>query len=373
MKIGIVCYPSYGGSGVVATELGKQLAQRGHEIHFISYEQPFRLDQYYENLYFHEVDIPSYPLFKYLPYSLALTNKIVELIAQEGLEIIHAHYAIPHSLAAFLASTIKEQSRVKVVTTLHGTDITLVGKNSSFEKITKFSIEASDGITTVSESLKQNTIETFGIAPSRIEAIYNFIDTKEYCRGTAEQKFSWNRGKEKNIIHISNFREVKNIPDVIEIFAQINREVKSNLLLVGDGPQRHKAKGLVNKLGLEERVYFLGKQDNVISLLSSADLFLLPSAKESFGLVAVEAMACRVPVIASRTGGLPEVVKDGVTGFLAPPGAIAEMASYGIELLQNQELQSETAQNARHWVVRKFNAEQIVTQYENYYRKLVNN
>lgn len=373
VNIGIVCYPSYGGSGVVATELGKQLAKRGHQIHFISHELPFRLDQYYENIYFHEVEVTSYPLFKFPPYSLALTNKIAELISEEDLEIIHAHYAIPHSLCAYMAQKVKEESDVKVVTTLHGTDITLVGKQSSFENITRFSIQASDGITTVSENLRQDTIETFQVDKTKIKTIYNFVDTREYVETEPEEPLKLAAGEERIITHISNFRDVKNIPDVIKIFALINEEIDSKLLLIGDGPNRRTAKELVTELDLEDKVHFLGKQDNVVSLLSISDLFLLPSQKESFGLVAIEAMACEVPVIASNTGGIPEVVLDEITGFLADPGAIKEMAKKAIKLLQNQEMYHEFSQNARHRVVTKFSAEGIVGKYEDYYRKLLNN
>lgn len=373
MKIGVVCYPSYGGSGVVATELGKQMAKQGHQIYFISYELPFRLDQYYENIYFHEVEVPTYPLFKFPPYSLALTNKIIELIAEEELDIIHAHYAIPHSLAAHMACEVKKEADVKLITTLHGTDITLVGSQSSFENITKFSVGASDGITAVSDSLRQKTIDKFDLPEEKITRIYNFIDTNEYRRQEPEENLQLARGDERVIIHISNFRDVKNVPDVIRIFSLINKEVSSKLVLVGDGPNRHSAKKLVNDLGLEDRVYFLGKQDNIIPLLSVSDLFLLPSKKESFGLVAVEAMACEVPVIASNRGGLPEVIIDGITGFLSEPGAVEEMARNGIKLLKNSEMYNEFAQNARHRVVTNFSAAEIVEEYQEYYQKLMNN
>jgi N-acetyl-alpha-D-glucosaminyl L-malate synthase BshA len=373
IKIGIVCYPTYGGSGVVATELGKQLAKKGHQIHFISYEPPFRLDQYYENIYFHEVEVPTYPLFKFPPYSLALTNKIVELITEENLEIIHAHYAIPHSLAAYVAREVKQETGVKVITTLHGTDITLVGNQSSFKSITKFSIEASDGVTAVSDNLRQETIDTFELENDKVKTIYNFVDIKKYIRKEPEEALTFATGDEKIITHISNFRDVKNIPDVIEIFALINKEVNSKLLLIGDGPNRHSAKKLVSKLNLDDKVYFLGKQDNVIPLLSVSDLFLLPSQKESFGLVAIEAMACEVPVIASNTGGIPEVVLDEITGFLAPPGCTEKMAQKAIELLENKEMYDEFSQNARHWVVTKFSSEGVVEEYEDYYYELINN
>lgn len=373
LNVGVVCYPSYGGSGVVATELGKQLAKRGHQIHFISYELPFRLDQYYENIYFHEVDVSSYPLFKFPPYALALANKIVELIAEEDLEIVHAHYAIPHSLCAYIAKEVKKEAGVKIITTLHGTDITLVGNQSSFENITRFSIESSDGITAVSDSLRRETIDTFQVAEENIRTIYNFVDTKEYIKAKPEVSLKLATGEEKVITHISNFRDVKNVPDVIEIFAAINKEIDSKLILIGDGPNRHQAKELVTTLNLEDKVHFLGKQDNVIPLLSISDLFLLPSQKESFGLVAIEAMACETPVIASNTGGIPEVVLDEVTGFLADPGAIEEMAKKGVELLQNQGMHHEFAQNARHRVVTSFSAEGIVDEYEDYYRELINN
>ncbi|AZR72238.1 N-acetyl-alpha-D-glucosaminyl L-malate synthase BshA [Anoxybacter fermentans] len=370
MRIGIVCYPSHGGSGVVATELGKQLARRGHKVHFISYNLPFRLDKFYDNIYYHEVDTPTYPLFKYPPYSLALTNKIAELIRYEKLDVIHAHYAIPHSLCAIIARDIAKAPELRLVTTLHGTDITLVGNDPSYRELTKYSIEETDGVTAVSKALWKETIDIFDIK-KRIEVIYNFVDVKEYTRQSVpEVDIASGKKQIKNIIHISNFRKVKNIPNVIKIFHLISQEVDARLLLVGGGPEECVAKRMVQQLQLEDKVLFLGKQDNIVPLLSISDLLLLPSKKESFGLVCIEAMACKVPVIASNTGGLPEVVEDGVTGFLADPDDYQKMAELSLRLLQNSGLHEEFAERGRRRVVEKFNAEKIVDQYEKYYRSL---
>lgn len=370
MRIGIVCYPSHGGSGVVATELGKQLARRGHKVHFISYDQPFRLDKFYENIYYHEVDTPTYPLFKYPPYAFALANKIAELIRYENLDIIHAHYAIPHALCAMIARDIAKKENLRLVTTLHGTDITLVGNDPSFRELTKHSIEGTDGVTAVSRSLKEETLEIFDVK-NPIEVIYNFVDIEEYARQLVPE-VDLNHGAErvKNIIHISNFRAVKNIPNVIKIFYLISQEVNARLLLVGGGPEECVAKRMIYDLGIEDRVLFLGKHENIVPLLSISDLLLLPSEKESFGLVCAEAMSCEVPVIASNTGGLPEVVEDGITGYLAQPNDYETMATKGIYLLQNPAVHAEFAARGRETVARRFNAEMIVEQYIRYYRSL---
>lgn len=370
MQIGIVCYPSHGGSGVVATELGKQLAKRGHKVHFISYGLPFRLHKFYENIFYHEVDTPTYPLFKYPPYSLALANKIAELVKYEHLDVIHAHYAIPHSLCAMIARDIVKKPDLRLVTTLHGTDITLVGNDPSYKELTRYSIEGSDGLTAVSNALRQETLEIFGLN-KEIKVIYNFVDVHEYSRQIYPE-VELNPGGErvKNIIHISNFRPVKNISNVIKIFYLISQEVNSKLLLVGGGPEECIAKRLIEDLQIEDKVLFLGKQDTIIPLLSIADLLLLPSKKESFGLVCIEAMACQVPVIASNTGGLPEVVDDGLTGFLTDPDDYRQMAEKGIYLLQNPGVHQEFAERGREAVVERFNSEIIVDQYLEYYQLL---
>lgn len=370
MHIGVVCYPSHGGSGVVATELGKQLARRGHKVHFVSYDQPFRLDKYYDNIYYHEVDTPTYPLFKYPPYAFALANKIAELVNYEGLDVIHSHYAMPHALCAMIARDIAKKRDLKLVTTLHGTDITLVGSDPSFRELTKHSIEGNDGITAVSSDLKRETLETFDIK-NNVEVIYNFVDVEEYKRQLVpELGLCCGAERVKNIIHISNFRQVKNIPNVIKIFYLISQEINARLLLVGGGPEECVAKQMIHDLGIEDKVLFLGKHENVVPLLSISDLLLLPSVKESFGLVCIEAMACKVPVIASNTGGLPEVVDDGLTGYLADPHDYETMAEKGIYLLQNAAVHQEFAERGRKTVVERFNSETIVEQYIEYYQKV---
>lgn len=369
MKIGMICYPSYGGSGVVATELGEYLADRGHEVHFISYERPFRMRGFHGNLYLHEVEVFDYPLFKFPPYSIALTGTIAEVVRTHNLDIIHAHYAIPHAVSAYLAKQMLREQGVPIVTTLHGTDITILGNDRQFFEVTKFCLEESDGVTAVSESLSRETRELFGI--NHVEAIYNFIDPEVYkreahpcCRGLCT-----NPG-DRIIVHTSNFRPVKRVLDVVKIFAGINREVSSQLMLIGDGPDRLAAQHLAQQLGVGHRVHFLGKQEGVVELLSKADLFLLPSEKESFGLAALEAMACEVPVIATITGGVPEVVLDGVTGYLAPIGDVEAMTAMAVNLLQDRELHGRMALAARERAAGEFHVDKIVAQYEDYYRRI---
>lgn len=373
MKIGMICYPSYGGSGVVATELGLKLALQGHEVHFISYERPFRLDFFHENIFLHEVEVFDYPLFKFPPYSIALTGTIVEVTKEVGLDLLHVHYAIPHAYSAFVAREMLDK-KVPLITTLHGTDITLMGGNRQFYDVIKFCLKTSDGVTAVSQSLKDKTESTFEI-PGKIEVIYNFIDPEEYrlintpCVQGLRSRYA-SQG-EKVVIHISNFREVKKVGDVVRTFALINQKVPAKLLLVGDGPERAETYRLAEELGISERVCFLGKQERVVELLSVSDLFLLPSAQESFGLVALEAMACQVPVIATDVGGLPEVVKDGQTGYLLPVGAVEQMAAKGIKLLSDEILHSQMAAKARSYALEKFPADKIVSQYEAYYQKIL--
>ncbi len=372
MKIGIICYPTHGGSGVVATELGKELAERGHVVHFISYQLPFRLDSFLPNVYYHEVDMPAYPLFKYPPYTLALISRIAGLAEREGLDIIHAHYAIPHSFCAHLAREILGERGLRVVTTLHGTDITLVGSDPSFWRITRYSIEQSDGVTAVSDNLAAQTRSIFDVKKP-IQTIYNFINTERfYRRPAAREQIGCLPGDCRVLVHISNFRQVKRVPDVVEIFARVRKEMKAKLLLVGDGEQRREAEQTVDRLNVRDDVLFLGTQDNVLSILSSADLFLLPSAKESFGLGALEAMACQVPVISSDIGGLPEVVSHGETGFLAPVGDIEAMAGYAIELLADEARLRRMGEAARQRVEEHFSSKLIVPQYERFYEQTLN-
>lgn len=371
MKIGMICYPSYGGSGVVATELGEHLADLGHEVHFISYERPFRLREFHSNLYLHEVEVFDYPLFKFPPYSIALTGTITEVVRTYDLDILHAHYAIPHAVSAYMAKKMLRDRRIPIVTTLHGTDITILGNDRQFFEVTKFCLEESDGVTAVSESLRNETQDLFGIKHAR--TIYNFIDPEVYRRtaGPCCSRGCFAGPEEKVILHISNFRPVKRIPDVLRTFAGINREVPSHLLLVGDGPDRMAANHLAHDLGIAHRVHFLGKQEYVVQLLSLADLFLLPSEKESFGLAALEAMACEVPVLATTSGGIPEVVTDGITGYLAPLGDVDTMIAKSVALLKNPELHAKMAAAARRRAVQEFNAKKIVARYEEYYRELL--
>ncbi|MBS4007722.1 MAG: N-acetyl-alpha-D-glucosaminyl L-malate synthase BshA [Clostridium sp.] len=372
MNIGIVCYPTHGGSGVVATELGKELAMLGHTVHFISYQPPFRLERFQPNVYYHEVEMLGYPLFKYPPYTLALINKIAELAEREKLDIVHAHYAIPHSFCAHLArEVLGESSRVRVVTTLHGTDITLVGNDPSFKRITRFSIEKSDGITAVSYSLQEETQQTFNVTKP-VEVIYNFINTKRVFRlPGARQLIGCVPATGKVLVHVSNFRPVKRVPDVVAVFAKVRSEIDAKLLLVGDGVQRQAAQAAVEQFGLQRDVLFFGVQDNVIPLLSAADLFLLPSEKESFGLGALEAMACCVPVIATRTGGLPELVVHGETGYLAAVGDVDALADSALQLLSDESLLRQMGEAARRRAVETFESELMVPQYEAFYRRVL--
>ncbi len=371
MKIAIVCYPSYGGSGVIATELGKQMAFRGHEVHFISYERPFKLDLFHENIYFHEVEILEYPLFKFPPYCIALASKIVEIAHCAGLDLVHAHYAIPHAVSAFLAREMLKEKQVPFITTLHGTDITLVGAEKQFYDVTRFSIEQSDGVTAVSNSLRQETEDVFQITRP-IRTIYNFVDTEYFVRKmnrTLRRRYA--HDNERILIHISNFRAVKRIEDLCRIYDAVNSVVPSKLLLVGDGPDIATAKKYADDHKLQDRILFLGKQERVVELLSIADLFLLPSEKESFGLVALEAMSCEVPVIASRTGGIPEVVDHGKSGFLSEIGDVHSMADHAIRLLQDNNLREVMAKQARAKAVSSFSQEKIITEYEQYYRDIL--
>jgi N-acetyl-alpha-D-glucosaminyl L-malate synthase BshA len=348
MKIGIICYPTYGGSGVVATELGKALASVGHEVHFITYTQPPRLDFFSENIFYHEVSVASYPLFEYLPYESALASKMVDVTINEQLDLIHVHYAIPHASAAYLAKQILKYKgiHVPVITTLHGTDITLVGRDPSFEPVVTFSINESDGVTAVSESLKNDTYSSFEIL-SNIEVIPNFVDLQRFKKQPKEHfKLAICPHGEKLLIHTSNFRKVKRIQDIIQVFAKVQKQIPSKLLLVGDGPERTAIEVLCRELGVQADVRFLGKLDTIEEALSLADLFLLTSEKESFGLSALEAMACEVPVISSNAGGITEVNIHGETGFVSEIGDVDDMAKNAIAILSDPVLHATMKKNA---------------------------
>lgn len=373
MKIGITCYPTYGGSGAVATELGLALAERGHEVHFISYDQPFRLGGFLrERVFFHEVEMEDYPLFEHPPYALALAVALHDTALKEGLDLVHMHYAIPHAVSAYLAKQMLATERqLRIVTTLHGTDITLVGLHPSFHAITRFSILESDGLTAVSEYLKDQTVRDFSVPQSRIEVIPNFIDTEVWRPGRVpchREKLA--PGGEKIVMHISNFRAVKRVGDVVEIFLRIQRKVPARLVLVGDGPERPRVLQRAAELGLQDKVLFLGKHASVDELLSCADLFLLPSEKESFGLAALEAMACGAPVVASSVGGLPEVIDHEETGFLFDIGAVDEMAEAGVRLLSDDVLHGRVAEAARATAVERFSARSVVPLYEALYERV---
>ncbi len=370
MKIGIVCYPTFGGSGVVATELGKGLAKHGHEVHFITYSQPTRLDFFNENLFYHEVNIRSYPLFKYPPYELALASKMVDVAKFEKLDLLHVHYAIPHASAAVMARQIlkSEGIDIPVVTTLHGTDITLVGKDPSYEPVVTFSINQSNGVTAVSEDLKKDTYKHFNIL-REIEVIPNFIDLTKFKRQRKDHfKTAICPNGEKLIVHTSNFRKVKRVDDVVRIFHKISETVPARLLLVGDGPERSLIEGLCRELGIYEEVRFLGKLEAVEEVLSVADLFLMPSEKESFGLAALEAMACEVPVISSNAGGIPELNINGVTGFTSKIGDVEEMTKNALHILSEENL--ETFKHNALVQAKKFDIDVILPQYEKYYEEV---
>ena len=371
MKIGISCYPVYGGSGVVATELGIELAQRGHEVHFITYAQPFRLTGFMERVFYHEVEVPSYPLFEHPPYNLALSVAMQNVVEKHDLDLLHAHYAVPHATSAWIAKEMLGRPAFRIVTTLHGTDVTLVGQDPSFRSLTQFSIAKSDGLTAVSEFLRRETHEVFDIPTNDIRVIPNFVDPAKYSRGAYPcYRSKLARDGEKIITHISNFRAVKRVPDVVRIFARITKDVPARLLLVGDGPERSKAQEMAEAEGVADRVLFLGKQNSVAELLSCSDLFLLPSEMESFGLVALEAMACGVPVVATLTGGVPEVVEHGVSGYLAAVGDVAAMAEFGLQLLTDQERWREFSANARR-ASECFSADVVVGQYESFYAEVL--
>jgi N-acetyl-alpha-D-glucosaminyl L-malate synthase BshA len=376
MKIGITCYPTYGGSGVVATELGLELAQLGHEVHFISYAQPIRLSGYHMNIHYHEVEVSSYPLFDYPPYDLALATRMAEVADLYELDLLHVHYAIPHSVSAMLArqmlAAAAKPRRLPFVTTLHGTDITLVGQDRSYLPITRYSIEQSDGVTAISEYLRERTVREFEIK-NEIRVIYNFVNCDLYIRKpiAAQQRLQYARDGERILMHLSNFRPVKRLTDTIEIFDRVRKKIPSKLILIGDGPDRSRAEWLAAQKGIQHDVIFLGKQDEVYEILPLADIMLMPSQLESFGLAALEAMACNVVPIATRVGGVPEVIEHGISGFLGDVGDVDTMAKYAIDLLNDESALQAMGKACRSVAQSRFCTTRIIPQYEEFYRRVL--
>ena len=368
----MVCYPTYGGSGVVATELGKNLAKLGHEIHFVAYALPSRLNEYFDNVFYHEVKVLEYPLFEYPPYSLALASKLAEITRYQKLDLIHAHYAIPHATSAYLAREIlKKDHPLKVITTLHGTDITLVGRDPSFMEVTRFSIEQSDGISTVSEYLRDKTVEIFGITKP-VEVIYNFIeehsDQEKRC---ADLRNRIAPNGEMILSHLSNFRPVKRVEDVVEIAYRVGKKIPVKVMMIGDGPERSKAEARARELDISEHVHFLGKQDDIYLLLSTSDVFLMPSKLESFGLAALEAMACGVPCVSSNAGGLKELIKEGVSGYTAEVGDIDRMSQLVLQIVQDSTIKEKLSKSSRDYALAYFHVSKIVQQYLNLYKNVL--
>ena len=373
MKIGITCYPTYGGSGAVATELGLDLARRGHQVHFITYDSPFRLRGYSERVFFHQVEtrMGRYPLFDHFPYTLALASKQHEVVLREQLDLLHVHYAIPHATTAYLARQMLDGERsLRVITTLHGTDITLVGQESSFYAITKFSIEQSDGVTAVSSYLRDETYRAFGCVSCDIRVIPNFVNLQEYRPSEPGCRSQIAPGGHKVITHVSNFREVKRVKDVVRVFARIRRAMPATLVMIGDGPERVDAENEARDLGVNQDVRFLGRLDSVASVLQASDLFILPSQTESFGLAALEAMACGAPVVASRAGGLTEVIDDEVNGILEPVGSVEAMGRRAVELLRDPERHA-AMRAAAIAKAQDFSADLIVPMYEAFYQEVL--
>lgn len=373
MKIGIVCYPTFGGSGVLATELGKALALRGHQIHFITYSQPVRLDVFNPNIFYHEVPVPSYPLFEYPPYELALSSSMVEVIMRHQLDILHVHYAVPHASAGYMAKKIllsKTSKDIPMITTLHGTDITLVGRDKTYEPAVTFSINESDGITAVSQNLKEETYKNFNITKD-IKVIYNFVDVQRFHthhKNNCRCLFAPNN--EKIIMHASNFRSVKRVPDVVKTFANLRKEIEAKLLMVGDGPERVYCEELARELNVDTHVKFLGKQEKVEEIFPCSDLFILPSEYESFGLAALEAMASHTPVLSTNVGGIPEVNIDGKTGYLYNTGDVEAASKKAIEILSDEKLLCTMKENAyRHAL--EFDIDKIIPHYEDFYQKFL--
>ncbi len=370
LKIGITCYPSLGGSGVVATELGKLLAEKGHQVHFITHNMPFRLGQYQKNIFYHEVDVNDYSVFRYPPYDLSLASKQAQVAKMQELDILHVHYAVPHAICAYLAKQMVGD-HLKVVTTLHGTDITVLAQDESLSDLIRLAINESDAVTAVSNDLIQETRRALGIVKP-IDLVYNFVDKRVYYpRGCDILRTEYAEPHEKILMHISNFRPVKRVGDVIDIFAKVNEKIPSRLLLVGEGTELHKICNRVKELGLQNRVAFLGKQDEVAQIISLADIMLLPSEKESFGLVALEAMACGVPTVASNAGGIPELVTHGRTGYLAPVGDTDLMSEYVIQLLSDEALYQSFSDACVDTAQSQFCVKQLTEQYEQIYYRIL--
>lgn len=373
MKIGITCYPTYGGSGVVATELGKELAARGHQVHFISYALPFRLDGYRENIFFHEVELPDYPLFEVDLYSLSLTSKMVDVVLYDELDVLHVHYAIPHATSAFNAKQILNESGrdIKIITTLHGTDITLIGLDPTLLPLVRFSIEKSDGVTAVSRHLREKTLTNFNLDRD-VAVIPNFVNTEVWKEKESSQlRESFAPNGEKVLVHASNFRAVKRVPDVIRVFAQVQEKVPSKLVMVGDGPDRAEAERMCREMEICEHVRFLGKQTGLVEIYAACDLFIMPSQSESFGLSALEAMSCGLPVLTSSVGGLPELNLHGTTGYISEIGDVDRMARYAIELLTDDRRYARFKKAARERAENNFSARDIVPMYEEFYRQVL--
>ena len=372
MNIGIICYPTYGGSGVVATELGMALGEKGHKVHFITYSQPARLDAFNENLFYHEVGLKDYPLFQYAPYESALASKMVDISKHHQLDLLHVHYAVPHAAAAYMAQKILRADGLYVpfVTTLHGTDINLVGKDATYAPVVTFSINKSDGVTAVSESLKKATYENFEV-DNGIEVIPNFIDFRRFSKTNKDHfKKAIAPNGEKLLIHTSNFRKVKRVDDVLRIFQKVKKEIPAKLLLVGDGPERQHMELLARELCVGDEIRFLGKQDAVEEILSVSDLFLMPSGSESFGLAALEAMACKVPVVSSNVGGIPEINEHGVTGYLSDIGNVDEMAVNALSILKDDDKLEQFKANA-YSKAQEFDVNAIVPKYEAFYESVI--
>jgi N-acetyl-alpha-D-glucosaminyl L-malate synthase BshA len=371
MRIGITCYPTYGGSGIVATELGLELANRGHEVHFITYANPIRLDPNTPRIHYHEVEVSNYPLFQYPPYCLALASRMADVAAGYDLDLLHVHYAIPHSISAMLARQMTQSRRLPFVTTLHGTDISLVGIDPSYFSITKFSIEQSDGVTSISEDLRRQTLDVFGVK-NEVRVIHNFVNCSTYApdpERTGIERFAKNG--EKLLIHLSNFRPVKRVNDCIRILAAVRQHTDARLLMVGDGPDRAPAERLAAQLGVQKHVEFLGKQNNVQTLIRLAHVLLMPSEMESFGLAALEAMACGVPAVGTRVGGVPELITDGEDGFLETVGDVAAQAARVVSLLTDDALHARMAAAARQTALTRFCTEKIIPQYEKHYEEIL--
>ncbi|WP_339244213.1 N-acetyl-alpha-D-glucosaminyl L-malate synthase BshA [Paenibacillus sp. FSL R10-2796] len=370
LKIGITCYPSLGGSGVVATELGKLLAEKGHEVHFITHSIPFRLGTFQKNIFYHEVEVNDYYVFRYPPYDLALATKMAQVAKMQNLDLLHVHYAVPHAVCAFLAKQMLGND-MKVVTTLHGTDITVLGQDESLKDLIRLGINESDAVTAVSQDLIRETRDVLDITRD-IDLTYNFVDHRVYYpRDVTDLRGDFAAPDEKILMHISNFRPVKRVSDVVDVFAKVNRELPSRLLLVGEGPDLPKIQAKISEMGLEDKVRFLGRQDEIAQVISLADLLLLPSEKESFGLVALEAMACGVPTIGSQTGGIPELIEHGKTGFLAPIGDTTAMAKYAVKLLSDERMVLQFREACLQTACKDFCKDSITKQYEDiYYRVL---